>query len=140
MTTPVSDTSHPPSDSHSVSASQVSVTPSSSVSSQRSIPPPPPESPFPYSYPFPPYSYYYRTYQPYTPPFMYPPNPPSQPPVPSDNQLDVAVRRVLGISSAPTPSTVTPPTGITSQATTSGKCHHYVFYSHCHCYSGSHSF
>ena len=58
---------------------------------------------------------------------MYPPIPPSQPPLPSDNQLEAAVRRVLGISSAPTSSTVTPPTRITSQSTTSGKCHQYVY-------------
>ena len=85
VTTPVSDMSHPPSDSRSVSSSQESVRLCSSVTSQRSIPPPPPESPFPYSYPFPPYSYYYPPTSPtqYTPPFMYP-----QPPLPSDYQLE----------------------------------------------------
>ena len=122
MTTPVLDTSHPSSDSHSVSAIQESVTPSSSVTSERSIPPPPPESLFPYSYPFlPPYSYYYPTYQSYTPPFMYPCHSPPWPRTINWKQPSAESW------AAPTSSTVIPPTGITSQSTTSGKCHQYVY-------------
>ena len=124
MTTPVSDSSLPPSDSHSVSACQESVTPSQATDH------------FPLLHQN--HSFHIHilfrptvtTIKPTSPthPLSCTPQPPHHsPPLPSDNQLEAAVRRVLGISSVPTSSTVTPPTGITSQSTTSGKCHQYVY-------------